>query len=116
MFCTDALPGVVFKTRGADKIEVSRLAASEDPQTRMMRTEVHVKNLDGKLRHGMFGRVALTLQVGAPGAFRIPCAALTGKADGVGNSLRAGRRLESIRVSSRPQQRCCLRLASRRRG
>ncbi len=77
----DALPGVVFKTRGADKIEVSRLAASEDPQTRMMRTEVHVKNPEGKLRRGMFGRVALTLQVGAPGAFRIPSAALTGKAD-----------------------------------
>jgi hypothetical protein len=37
----DALPGVVFKTRGSDKVEVSRLAASEDPQTRMMRTEVH---------------------------------------------------------------------------
>jgi HlyD family secretion protein len=84
----DALPGVVFKTRGGDKIEVSRLAASEDPQTRMMRTEVHVKNLDGKLRRGMFGRVALTLQVGAPGAFRIPSAALTGKADGGKGTIR----------------------------
>ena len=66
----DALPGVVFKTRGADKVEVSRLAASEDPHTRMMRTEVHVKNTDGKLRRGMFGRVTLTLQPGLPSAFR----------------------------------------------
>ena len=81
----DALPGVVFKTRGADKVEVSRLAASEDPQTRMMRTEVHLKNPDGTLRRGMFGRVTLTLQVGAPGAFRITSAALFGKAgDGKG--------------------------------
>jgi RND family efflux transporter MFP subunit len=76
----DALPGVVFKTRGDDKVEVSRLAASEDPHTRMMRTEVHVKNPEGKLRRGMFGRVTLTLQVGMPGAFRIPSAALSGKA------------------------------------
>jgi RND family efflux transporter MFP subunit len=81
----DALPGVVFKTRGADKVEVSRLAASEDPQTRMMRTEVHLKNPDRMLRRGMFGRVTVTLQVGAPGAFRIPSAALFGKAgDGKG--------------------------------
>ncbi len=81
----DALPGIVFKTRGADKVEVSRLAASEDPQTRMMRTEVHLKNPDRTLRRGMFGRVTLTLQVGAPGAFRIPSAALFGKAgDGKG--------------------------------
>jgi HlyD family secretion protein len=77
----DALPGVVFKTRGAEKVAVSRLAASEDPQTRMMRTEVHVKNPEGKLRRGMFGRVTLILQAGAPNAFRIPSAALFGKAD-----------------------------------
>ncbi len=76
----DALPGIVFKTRGADKVEVSRLAGSEDAQTRMMRTEVHLKNPNGKLRRGMFGRVCIELQTGAAGAFRIPSAALTGKA------------------------------------
>jgi RND family efflux transporter MFP subunit len=76
----DALPGVVFQTSEADKVEVSRLAESEDPHTRMMRTEVHIKNPDGKLRRGMFGRVTLTLQVGSPGALRIPSATLTGKA------------------------------------
>lgn len=78
----DALPGVVFKTNGAEKVEVSRLAASEDPQTRMMRTEIHIRNPEGKLRRGMFGRVILTLQPGAPNALRIPSAALSGKADG----------------------------------
>jgi HlyD family secretion protein len=78
----DALPGIVFQTRGTDKVEVSRLAASEDPHTRMMRTEVHVKNPDGKLRRGMFGRVSLMLCPGAAGAFRVPSSALSGKADG----------------------------------
>ncbi len=78
----DALPGVVFKTQGADKVEVSRLAASEDPHTRMMRTEVDLKNPEGTLRRGMFGRVALTLSPGASGAIRIPSGALSGKAAG----------------------------------
>lgn len=87
----DALPGVVFQTRGSDRVVVSRLAASEDPQTRMMRTEVHVKNADGKLRRGMFGRVTLVLQTGAPHALRIPSAALFGKADGGKGVVRVDR-------------------------
>jgi len=78
----DALPGIVFKTNGNEKVSISCLAASEDPHTRMMRTEVHVKNSNGKLRRGMFGRVTLVLQTGATDAIRIPSAALTGKADG----------------------------------
>ena len=78
----DALPGMTLKTRGEDKVQISRLAASEDPSFRMMRTEVHVKNPQGKLRRGMFGRVTLILEPGAPGSFRIPSSALTGKADG----------------------------------
>lgn len=87
----DALPGLVFKTRGAETVAVSRLAASEDPHTRMMRTEVHLKNPEGKLRRGMYAHVALTLQPGAPNAFRIPSAALTGKADGGKGSVRVVR-------------------------
>jgi len=87
----DALPGVVFKTRGDEKVEVSRLAASEDPHSRMMRTEGHVKNPDGQLRRGMYGRVMLTLRVGEPGAFRIPSAALSGKADGANGTVRVVR-------------------------
>jgi HlyD family secretion protein len=87
----DALPGVVFQTHGSDKVEISRLAASEDPQTRMMRTEVHVKNPDGKLRRGMFGRVTLVLQSGSPNAFRIPSSALFGKADGGNGVVRVDR-------------------------
>jgi len=87
----DALPGVVYKTVGPDKVEISRLAASEDPHTRMMRTEIHVKNLDGKLRRGMYGRATLTLQTGAPGAFRVPSAAMVGKPVGDKGSVRVVR-------------------------
>lgn len=87
----DALPGVVFKTNGTDTVCVCRLAASEDQHTRMMRTEVHVKNPDGKLRRGMYGRVSLTLEQGSPEAFRIPSSALTGKADGGRAVVRAVR-------------------------
>ena len=39
----------------------------------------------------MFGRVSLSLQVGAPDALRIPSAALTGKADGGKGSVRVVR-------------------------
>ena len=79
----DALPGVKYCTRGDEKVGVSLLAASEDPHSRMMRTEVHVNNADGKLRRGMFGRVTLILEPGAAGACRIPSTALAGKgADG----------------------------------
>jgi RND family efflux transporter MFP subunit len=82
----DALPGLFLKTDGANKVEISRMAASEDPQTRMMRTEIHVKNVGEKIKRGMFGRVTLTLHRGTPGALRIPSAALVGKAsDGKGS-------------------------------
>jgi hypothetical protein len=37
-----------------------------------MRTEIDLKNVDGRLRHGMYGRVTLTLQTGTPSAFRLP--------------------------------------------
>jgi HlyD family secretion protein len=87
----DALPGVTFKTVGAEKAVVSRIAASEDSHTRMMRIEIHVGNPNGKLRRGMFGRVTLALQVGAPEAVRIPSSALHGKAEGGRASVRVVR-------------------------
>jgi RND family efflux transporter MFP subunit len=87
----DALPREVFKTTGQARVEVSRSASSEDPHTRMMRTEVDVPNPDGKLRRGMYGRVALTLQTGSPSAVRIPSAALVGKAEGGKGSVRVVR-------------------------
>lgn len=78
----DALPGESFKTTADHRIEVSRSAASEDPHTRMMRTEVDIPNPDGKLRRGMYGRVTITLQPGLPTAVRIPSVALVGKSEG----------------------------------
>ena len=78
----DALPGVVFETAGDHKVGVARWADAEDPQSRTMRTEVDVPNPDGKLRHGMYGRVAITLSEGTPSAVRVPSAALVGKAEG----------------------------------
>ncbi len=66
----DALPGRAFK--GA----VARFAEAEDPTTRLMRTEVDVPNPDGKLRRGMYGRATLFLEAGAPGAVRVPSAAV----------------------------------------
>jgi len=68
-----------------DAVTVARVADAEDARTRMMRVELDVPNPGGKLRHGMFGRVTLTLQAGATAAVRIPSAALVGKAgDGRG--------------------------------
>lgn len=78
----DALSGQVYKTRGNERVEITRMAASEDPHTRMMRAEIHLTNPDGKLRRGMFGRVTLVLQRGVPDSLRIPSAALVGKTEG----------------------------------
>jgi len=47
-----------------------------------MRTEVDVPNPTGQLRHGMYGRVAITLADGTSGSVRVPSAALFGKAEG----------------------------------
>ncbi len=77
----DALPGVVYETRGAERVVVSRWANVEDPATRTMRTEVDVPNPDVVLRHGMYGRVTLTLQTGAPAAVRVPTGAVVGRGD-----------------------------------
>lgn len=78
----DALPGVVFETAGSKKVGVARWSDAEDPQSRTMRTEVDVPNPDGKLRHGMYGKVTLILSEGAPSAVRVPSGALVGKAEG----------------------------------
>lgn len=87
----DALPGVVYQTSSGSPVEVARWAEAEDPATRTMRTEVDVKNKDGKLRHGMYGRATLILGNGTPNALRIPSAALVGKAENGHGSVRVVR-------------------------
>jgi RND family efflux transporter MFP subunit len=87
----DALPGVTYETKGDKTVAVARWAEAEDPTTRTMRTEVDVPNPDGKLRHGMYGRVTLTLAEGTPNALRVPSAALVGKAEGGRGAVRVVR-------------------------
>jgi RND family efflux transporter MFP subunit len=77
----DALPGVTYKTEGSNKVVVSRLAQSEDYQTRLMRVEVDVQNKDGRIKQGMYGRAIIILTEGDPHAIQIPSSALTGRAD-----------------------------------
>src|SRR5262249_10236974 len=64
---------------------ISRFAEVEDPATRTMRVEVDVpnpvdaRNPNGILTHGMYGRVTLTLQTGAPTAVRVPTVAVVSR-------------------------------------
>lgn len=78
----DALPGEKFHPASGTLIVVSRSAESEDTVTRMMRTEVDLKNVGGRLRRGMYGRATITLNPGVATAVRIPSMALVGKAEG----------------------------------
>ncbi|MCC2671157.1 MAG: putative Acriflavine resistance protein acrA, partial [Armatimonadetes bacterium] len=59
---------------------VTRTAASVDPKSRTMLTEVELPNAGGRLRPGMYARVTLTLEVHR-GAITIPSEAVMGKED-----------------------------------
>lgn len=76
----DALSGVAFQSPAGGPPVVTRSAESEDTHSRTMRTEVELANSGGQIRRGMYGKVTLRLHEGAPGAVRIPSAALVGKA------------------------------------
>lgn len=71
----DALPGKSFPGK------VSRLADSEDPQTRTMRTEVDLENKDGILRDGMYGKVTIVLEK-ASSNLTVPSSAVHVEASG----------------------------------
>ena len=72
----DALPGKKFEAK------VSRIASSEDPQTRLMHTEIDLPNPTGKICKGMYGRVTILLDKTSD-RFSIPSTAIAGKgADG----------------------------------
>jgi len=53
----DALPGEKLPIA-----RVSRIARSEDPQTRLMHVEIDVPNPTGRICQGMYGRVKIILQ------------------------------------------------------
>lgn len=76
----DAMPGRKFKGI------IARIADSEDPLTRTMRVEIDLPNPADLFRPGMYGRVNLVLEKGAPGSVTIPTQALVGEiVDGVGH-------------------------------
>ena len=72
----DALPGRSLKSA------IARVAESEDPASRTMRTEIDIPNPDGRLARGMYGQVTMLLEAGHPSAFTVPSATLTGRATG----------------------------------
>lgn len=51
----DAFRGVKFEAK------VSRIADSEDPLTRLMRVEIDLPNPQGRIRHGLYGKVTIIL-------------------------------------------------------
>lgn len=74
VFEIDALPEKKLKAK------VSRIAQSEDAQTRLMRVEIDLENPTGKIRQGMFGRVAIVLDT-APDSISLPANCLRGKVE-----------------------------------
>jgi RND family efflux transporter MFP subunit len=69
----DALPGQKFPA------QVSRLAQSEDPATRLMRVEIDLPNPSGKIRNGMYGHVTIILD--RSNEFGVPSSCLVGRAE-----------------------------------
>jgi HlyD family secretion protein len=70
----DALPGLRFSAK------ISRIAHSQDPQTRLMRVEIDLPNPTGKIRNGMYGRATLLLDRGSD-MFSVPSCCLVSKSD-----------------------------------
>jgi HlyD family secretion protein len=67
----DAMPGQAFPSK------ISRLADSEDPQTRLMHIEIDLPNPTRKIRHGMYGRVTILLE--KSNSLAIPSSCMVGK-------------------------------------
>jgi multidrug efflux pump subunit AcrA (membrane-fusion protein) len=67
----DALPGKTFP------VKISRVATSEDPETRLMRVELDLPNPKGQICHGMYGQVTIILDR-APDLISIPTSCLVG--------------------------------------
>ena len=68
-----ALPGRTFTG------SVSRFSYTEDPESRIMRTEVDLPNDDGKIHEGMYGSMKIVLQAAAPDSVTIPSSGLLGQ-------------------------------------
>lgn len=68
----DALPGKAVEGK------ISRIAGSEDPQTRLMRVEIDVPNPARRIRQGMYGKVTIILERGLD-VLSVPSHCLVGK-------------------------------------
>jgi RND family efflux transporter MFP subunit len=71
----DSLPGVAYKA------SVSRTSRAQDPNTRLMRTEIDLPNPDGKILPGMFGRATIILER-APNVLSLPTSCIVKANDG----------------------------------
>jgi multidrug efflux pump subunit AcrA (membrane-fusion protein) len=81
-YCDPGAPATVeIDALGGQKIaaKVSRIARSEDLNTKLMRVEIDVPNQQGLIRQGMYGWVTILLDK-APDQLSIPSACLVGKA------------------------------------
>ncbi len=76
----DALSGKKFPAK------VSRLARSEDPDTRLMRVEIDLPNPKGEICRGMYGRVTIILDR-PEGQVSLPSSCLVRKVEGEGPSV-----------------------------
>jgi RND family efflux transporter MFP subunit len=76
----DALPGREFHGK------VARFSASEESESRNMRTEIDLPNNDGKLRDGMWGRVTIVLEPPSPNCVTVPSGSLIDQ-DGSGGGM-----------------------------
>ena len=66
--------------------KVARFSASEDPESRNMRTEIDLPNPDLKLRDGMWGRVEIVLEAPSPHCVSVPSGSLIDQ-DGSGGGI-----------------------------
>lgn len=69
----DALPGEKFSAK------VSRIAQTEDQNTRLMRVEIDLPNTSGRICAGMYGRVKILLE--KSDLLSVPTSSLSGKSD-----------------------------------
>ncbi len=75
----DALPNMEFEGT------ISRIAFAENTTSRTERVEIDLENPDGLLKHGMYGRVSITLEAANKDTVRIPSSCLNGESvDGYG--------------------------------
>ncbi len=70
----DALAGKSFPAK------VARIAASEDPDTRLMHVEIDLPNPTGEIYNGMYGRATIKLDRAA--CLKVPSSCLVGKTQG----------------------------------